>query len=145
MTISSTLRSIDQSLLNEIRSYHSHSTTSGVTPAATTASDDVGISKAAELFKALQQLQTSNPAEFKQVLTDGAAKLREAAKDESNPANTELLNDLADRFQKAADTGDLDAIQLKGHGSHHHHHHRHYQEDDQDASSSLIAGILTKN
>jgi hypothetical protein len=52
-------------------------TTGGTNTTSSTGSGDtVDFSRDSSLFSELQQLQSSNPAEFKQVLTDGAAKLQ---------------------------------------------------------------------
>jgi hypothetical protein len=143
MTIGSTLNSIDQSLLNEIRSYQPNSKTTGTNSTDASVSDQVGISQAAQLFKDLEQLQSSNPAEFKQVLTDGAAKLRDAAKQETDPAKAAFLNKLADGFQNAANTGDLSSAgPSSSYAPRGHHHHRHPAADG-DSSLNLAANILS--
>ncbi len=107
----------------------------GATQASTTSQtgvtgqDSVQVSKTAEFFQQLRQLETQNPAEFKKELSDIASKLKSAAQQESDPSQSSFLNNLADRFQKAADSGDLSALKpaqanqaASGHHGHHHHH-----------------------
>jgi hypothetical protein len=112
-SIGSILNSVNSSMLSEISSYLSTQTTSGTSSAAntnTTSSDSVNFSQVAKLFKELHQLQSSNPTEFKQVLTEAAGKLKDAAEQSSDPNEASFLNDLASKFQKAADTGDLSTL-----------------------------------
>jgi len=80
-SIGSTINSINSSLLSEISSYLSTQKTSGSTTTTntsdTTSSDRVDFSKVAELFKELKQLQSTDPAELKKVLTEAASKLKQ--------------------------------------------------------------------
>ena len=75
-----------------------------VGPAATTR-----ISRQSKLFSQLQQLETQDPAKFKQVLTDVANQLTTAAKSATG-TDQKVLTNLADKFTKAA-AGDLSALQ----------------------------------
>jgi hypothetical protein len=112
-SIGSTLSSINSSLLSEIDSYLSTQQTSGSTStnaSNATPSDGVDFSRVAQLFKELQKLQSSDPAEFKKVLTDAAQKLKDAAGQQSDPTTASFLTNLADKFQQAADTGDLSVL-----------------------------------
>jgi len=88
-----------------------------------TGQDSVQVSKTAEFFQQLRQLETQNPAEFKKELSDIASKLKNAAQQESDPSQSSFLNNLADRFQKVADTGDLSALKPPQASQGHHHHH----------------------
>jgi hypothetical protein len=84
------------------------------------------ISKFGDLLSKLQDLSAKDPAKFKQVASDIASKLKDASG--SDPR----LKDLADKFSKAAESGDMSAFQppaaaagaggASG-GGHHHHHH----------------------
>ncbi len=73
-------------------------------------SDTVEMSKPAELFSKLQQLQASDPEKLKQVLADIAEKLRDAASQKEGE-QAQRLNELADRFEAASQDGDLSALQ----------------------------------
>ena len=102
---------------------------STASPTGVTGQDSVQVSKTAEFFQQLRQLESQNPAGFKKELSDIAGKLKSAAQQESDPSQSSFLNNLADRFQKAADTGDLSALKppqgnqaVSGHHGHHHHH-----------------------
>lgn len=124
-SIGSTIHSINASLLSEISAYR-NSQTSGSTNSPSTstpAPDSVNFSQSAQLFQDLQQLQTSNPAEFKQILADAAAKFSAAASQQTNPTAANLLNNLASQFQAAASTGNLSALQPGAASGHHGHHH----------------------
>jgi hypothetical protein len=135
-----TLQSADQSLVNisslsniltnQLDPLGSLAATQASTTSQTgvTGQDSVQVSKTAEFFQQLRQLETQNPAEFKKELSDIAGKLKTAAQQESDPSQSSFLNNLADRFQKAADTGDLSALKppqanqaASGHNGHHHH------------------------
>src|SRR5260370_32429073 len=120
----------------EIGEYLSNSkaASSGGTVQSTpgSSSDKLDLSKVADVLRELQQLQTDNPAEFKQALNDAATKLKDASQQQTDPAQAKFLSDLSDRFQKAADTGDLSQLKppdgsasgsYSVHGHHHHHHH----------------------
>jgi hypothetical protein len=120
-SVSNTLNSIDSSLISEINSYLStqSSTDTSSTTASTTSnassSDSVDFSQVGTLFKELQQLQQSNPTEFKQVLEDAATKLQQAASQTTDSTQAQFLTNLADKFQSAASTGDLSDL-LPGSG-----------------------------
>ena len=127
-SIGSALNSINGSLLSEINAYRSTARSNDtVKTTAAHSPDKVDFSKAGDLFKQLQQLQSSDPAEFKQVLTDAAAKFKDAASQQTDPAAAKFLSGLADRFQKAADSGDLSSLKPPSgsngiYGPHGHHH-----------------------
>jgi hypothetical protein len=72
-------------------------------------SDTVQVSKPGELFSKLQQLQSADPEKLKAVLSDIASKLKEAAASQSG-AGADRLNELASKFEEAAQTGDLSAL-----------------------------------
>jgi len=141
-SIGSTLNSINSSLLSEIQALSSTSSSSSTAAATQSAasSDQVNFSQAADLFKQLQQLQTSNPTEFKQVLTDAATKLQTAATQQTDSQAASFLNNLASRFQTAANTGDLSALHPQSpsgtSGTHHGHHGHKAAGNDGDADDN---------
>ena len=110
-SIGSTLNSINTSLLNEIGSITSTQRMSGsastTSTSSTNSSDTVDFSEVAELFKELEHLKSSDPTKLKQVLSDAASKLKDAAGKATDSNQSNFLTDLSDKFQKAADTGDL--------------------------------------
>lgn len=68
-SIGSVLNSINGSLLSEINAYRTTSNSNDTTQTiAAQSQDKIDFSKVGDLFKQLQQLQSSDPAEFKQVL-----------------------------------------------------------------------------
>ncbi len=132
--LGSTLNSINQSLLTELSSYLSTKNTANSDSNAPVAGDSVNFSQVGQLFQELQQLQTSDPTALKKVLEDAASKFSAAAQQAADPTQASFLTNLADRFQKAADTGDLSALRQPSsstsagatygvQGHHHHHHH----------------------
>jgi hypothetical protein len=132
--LGSTLNSINQSLLTELSSYLPAKNTASTGSTAAVSGDSVNFSQVGQLFQELQQLQTSDPTALKKVLEDAATKFSTAAQQATDPTQASVLSNLADRFQKAADTGDLSALQKPSssasasgtygvQGHHHHHHH----------------------
>src|ERR1035437_2969545 len=113
-SIGSTLNSINTSLLNEISSITSTQRMSGsastTSTSSTNSSDTVDFSEVAELFKELDHLKSSDPTKLKQVLSDAASKLKDAAGKATDSNQSNFLTDLSDKFQKAADTGDLSVL-----------------------------------
>ena len=115
----------------------SSSSINGITPlnpqtTPTTASgstDDVAgvsvdISKPGQLFSQLSSLATSDPDKFKTVTADIAQKLKDAAGSKTGK-QADFLNQLADKFSAASQSGsasDLPAPRAHGHHGGHHHH-----------------------
>lgn len=138
-SIASTLNSINSSLLSEINSDLS---ASGVTASTTTnsnsssaaagsSSDSVNTSQIGQLFQELQQLETSNPADFQKVTADAASQFQQAAQQATDPAQASFLSNLADKFQQASQSGNLSAFEngVPRAGSEHHHGHHHHGGD----------------
>ena len=94
-------------------------------PAATSTS----VSDGAKLLKQLQDLQKSDPAEFKKVTADIAAQLTAAAKTAGGSEGTALTS-LASKFTQASQTGTLTPLQSG------HHHGGHHHAADADSSTS---------
>jgi hypothetical protein len=81
----------------------------------------VKVSPRAQLLAKLQDLEQSDPAQAKQVLSDMATKLRDQA-GQATGEDASRLTAMADKLQKAADTGDLSGLGPSK-GAHHGHHH----------------------
>ncbi len=146
-SIGSTLNSINQSLLSEISAYQAATQTAGPSTTQTSSStsstsDRVDLSQVGKLFQELKDLQSSDPAEFKKVLTDAATQLKNAAQQQTDPKQASFLSNLADKFQKAADSGDLSALRPDSsstgaaYGPHGHHRHHHGQAADSTNTST---------
>ena len=104
---------ISNLLTNQVDSasaVRSATTASNTSQTGAAAQDRVAFSDFLKLVQQLKQLQAQDPAAFKKELTDIAAKLKTAAQQETDPSQSSFLTNLADRFQKAADTGDLSAL-----------------------------------
>jgi hypothetical protein len=116
MTISSVVGSSSLALNTTGRA----SATSGAEGAAA----QPEVSKMGQLMSQLQQLQQSDPAKFKQVMGAISQKLKDEAAGATGQ-RAEFLGGLASRFDQAAQSGDLSALQPpaqagKAHGHHHH-------------------------
>jgi hypothetical protein len=120
----------------------SNSPGSVAAPTSTQQSDSTQLSPLAQILTTLQQLQQSNPAEYKQVTAQIATNLTSAAataQAEGNTTAATQLNQLATDFTNASQSGQLpniqDLAQAVG-GHHHHHHHAQAAASDSDTSSS---------
>ena len=96
------------------------------------ASDSSQLSPFAQLLSTLQQLEQSNPAEYKQITQKIATNLQTAAQTATSNGNTSAasqLTQLSTDFTNASTSGQLPNIQdlaqavSGGGGEHHHHHH----------------------
>ena len=120
----------------------SNSPGSVVASTSTQQSDSTQLSPLAQILTTLQQLQQSNPTEYKQVTAQIATNLTSAAATAQADGNTTAatqLNQLATDFTNASQSGQLpniqDLAQAVG-GHHHHHHHAQAAASDSDTSSS---------
>jgi hypothetical protein len=108
--------------------------------------DNSQLSPFAQLMSTLQQLQQSNPTQYKQVTQQIATNLQTAAQTAQSQGNSTVatqLNQLATDFTNASTTGQLPNIQdlaqavgATGAAHGHHHHHHHSSSSDADSSSS---------
>ena len=89
-------------------------TTSAADTVAPTASsqtsDSASFSKLSDFFSKLQQLQSSDPAKFKEICADIAEKLKAAAQQLGDTPGGKMLSDLAAKFESAAQTGDVSQL-----------------------------------
>lgn len=102
----------------------------GGTSQTSSLSDSNQLSPLARLLGDLQALQQTDPAKYKDVTSQIAAKLKSAADADTASGNTSgasQLNQLASDFNTASSTGQLPNIQdlAKAAGGGHHHHHGH--------------------
>lgn len=138
---SSYLQSILSSTLQNNNAAGNSSSSAGVS--SVTAQPENGqLSPFAQLMSTLQQLQQSNPTEYKQVTQQIATNLKNAAQTataDGNSTQAAQLNQLATDFTSASQNGQLpniqDLAQAIG-GGHHHHHHAHGASNDADSSST---------
>ena len=79
--------------------------TSSTTSASAASSDSASTSGAAELFKELEQLSTSNPAEFKKITASISQQLAAASKNSTDPQQAQALSNLATSFSNASQSG----------------------------------------
>jgi hypothetical protein len=137
---SSYLQSILSSALQNTSSTGSSSSSTG-TSSVTAQSENGQLSPFAQLMSTLQQLQQSNPTEYKQVTQQIATNLQNAAKTataDGNSTQATQLNQLATDFTSASQSGQLPNMQdlAQAVGGGHHHHHAHAASSDADSSSS---------
>ena len=105
------------------------------------ATDSAQLSPMATLLNQLQQLQQTDPTKFKSVMSSIADTLKADAQNATGP-KAQHLNDLANKFSQAAQTGQMPDLQppgqQQGASGHHHHHHQvqSYQEGSSSATSS---------
>jgi hypothetical protein len=121
------------------------STSSSSVSATSSQQQDSGqLSPFAQLMSELQQLQQSNPTEYKQVTQQIATNLQNAAQTATTDGNTSAatqLNTLATDFTNASQSGQLPNVSdlaqaIGGGGHHHHHHHGGSSSSSTDSSSS---------
>jgi hypothetical protein len=120
-------------------------------PSGTTSSsqsDSAQLSSFAQLASTLQQLQETDPAEYKQVTQEIATNLQSAAQTAQSQGNSSAagqLTQLASDFTSASQTGQLPNLQdlsqavggsTGGSGGHHHHHQAEAASSDSTSSSS---------
>lgn len=112
--------------------------------------DNPQLSPFAQLMSTLQQLQQSNPAEYKQVTQQISTNLQTAAQTATTQGNTTLanqLNQLSTDFSNASTSGQLpniqDLAQAMGGASGHHHHHGHGHAESSDSSSDSTSSSST--
>jgi len=146
--VSSYLQSIVTSTLqNAGVTPNSSSTTSITSPALTFLSDNSNMSPFAQLMSTLQQLQQSDPSKYQQVTEQIATNLQSAAQTAQSQGNTAAanqLNQLAQDFTNASQSGQLPSLSdLVKAGGHHHHHHFHGSSER--ASSGSTTGTSSSS
>jgi hypothetical protein len=72
--------------------------------------DSISLSGQGLLISRLQSLQASDPAKFKEVLTQAAGQLQAAARQEGDTPRGQALSELATKFQNVANGGDLSQL-----------------------------------
>jgi hypothetical protein len=135
------LEQVVASVLQNTGVTSSTASTSGAGSAAQ--SDSSRLSPFAQLVSSLQQLQQSNPTEYKQVTAEIATDLQtgaQTAQSQGNSAAANQLSQLATDFSSASKSGQLpnlqDLAQAIGGGGRHHHHH---SESSSDSSSTAAS------
>ena len=97
-----------------------------------TGAASTSISTPGQFFSEMQQLSQSNPTEFKTVAA-AVAKSFQTAASQATGSQAQFLNNLANQFTQAAQTGTMPSpqgaqsgaqgSQSSSTGGHHHHHH----------------------
>ncbi|HEX3744084.1 MAG TPA: hypothetical protein VHW09_09140 [Bryobacteraceae bacterium] len=136
-----------QSILSTVLQGGASASPGGVSALSSQPPDNGQLSPFAQLLSSLQQLQQSNPTEYKQVTQQIATNLQNAAQTATSEGNTAAANQLttlASDFTTASQNGQLpnisDLAQAIGGAGHHHHHGGHHAESssatDSDSSTS---------
>ena len=118
--------------------------TATATSSGSVPTDSSAISSFANLMSELQQLQQNDPTKFKAVMADIASTLKTDAQNATG-SQASALNNLAAKFDQAAQTVQMPNLQPQGQqgaGGHHHHHHhvQSYQSQAADGTSSAASG-----
>ena len=111
--------------------------TATATSSGSVPTDSSAISSFANLMSELQQLQQNDPTKFKAVMADIASTLKTDAQNATG-SQASALNNLAAKFDQAAQTGQMPNLQPQGQqeaGGHHHHHH-HVQSYQSQAANT---------
>lgn len=151
------INSLNQTYLQSI--FNSTLQQAGISTGGTSSSNPVlsvqqadhqQLSPLAQMMSQLQQLQQSDPSQYQQVTAQIAKNLQSAASTATASGNTAAatqLNQLANDFTQASQTGQLpniqDLAQAAGSGYHHHGHHHHVHGADADSSASSSASSST--
>jgi hypothetical protein len=99
--------------------------------------DSAQISGPGQLFSQLQQLQQQDPTKFQQLVSTIANQLQSASQ-QSTGIQANFLSELASKFQTAATTGNLTALQPSHHG---HHAHGTYNAQGQTTPTATLPGV----
>jgi len=125
-------------------------TSSSSSSSPVTQADSGGLSPFAQIMSELQQLQQSNPAQYKQVTQQIATNLQSAAQTAQADGNTTAatqLNQIASDFSSASQSGQLpnmqDLAQAVGGGHHHHHFHGAQSGSDSQGLNQLLSALQT--
>lgn len=136
-------------------SYNRTANTNSVAASAQTLTDDSSpqISAGAQFLSRLQQLQQTDPDQFKQLMgkiADGLQKAAQQASANGNTSEADKLNALSNQFKTASQTGqmpDLTSQQQTALAGHHHghhggHHHAQVASSDSTTDPSTQTDLL---
>jgi hypothetical protein len=103
------------------------------------AQSSANISGPGQLLSNLQQLQTQNPTQFQQLVSQIANQLQTAAQQAQGPLSS-FLSNLSTNFQSVASGGNLSQLQPQQQQEHHHHHaHQAYGQETQNQPQGVAA------
>ena len=113
------------------------SNTTGGQGSGGTTQSSATISGPGQLLSDLQQLQTQDPTQFTQLVSQIASQLQTAAQ-QTQGQQSDFLSNLASKFQSVANGGSLSQLQPQQSGGHHHHHvQQAYSQNSQDQSQGV--------
>ncbi len=78
-----------------------------------------GIQDSGAMMHALEDLEKSDPAKFKAVTAQISTDLAAQAAKSTDPQQSKMLTDMADKFSQASKTGDMSSLKPKGGRGHH--------------------------
>ena len=156
MTISNLSQIQPQNLWAELTQLGNSSGTSSSSSATLPQDPTPQLSTASQFLSNLQNLQTTNPGQFKQVTQGLATELQNMAQAATSAGNTSAagaLTRLASDFQTASQTGqmpsteqlqtDASGLASSTQGAHHGHHHHHSYSGQGESSSSTSSSTST--
>ena len=84
-------------------------------------SDEVSLNnssmaKGMAFFQKMEELQSTDPAKFKEIMSDLASKLKAAAEEATDPKQKEFLTKMSEDFATSAETGKMPEKPAHGHG-----------------------------
>lgn len=143
------LSNIGQMLLSGITGHRHNSGTASTGSTTTAGADNSQLSPFAQLMTTLQQLQQSNPAEYKQLTATLSSDLQAAAKNAQSNGDADeanALNQLAASFNQASQSGQLPSFmqqstQAGASGHPHHHHHGALGQDLNSISQNILSNL----
>jgi hypothetical protein len=153
MSSISSINNLSSSYLQQLLATNTNSTAknqNGASTSSVTAQpENSQLSPFAQLMSTLQQLQQTNPAEYKQVTAQIAANLQTAAQTattEGNSSQATQLSQLANDFTSASQSGQLPNMQdlAQAIGGGHHHHHSHAASSSSDSTSTSTSSQLSQ-
>jgi hypothetical protein len=74
------------------------------------------MAKGMAFFQQMEELQSSDPQKFKEVMADLSSKLKAAAEEATDPKQKEFLTKMSEDFATAAETGKMPEKPQHGHG-----------------------------
>jgi hypothetical protein len=97
-------------LLASSQSFQANSASNASSNSAVSSSDASSLSGPGQLFKELESLSKSDPAEFKKITGQIANQLQNAASQSTNSSEATFLNQLATAFSNASQTGNFSSL-----------------------------------
>ena len=136
MDISAVKSTINVYDINAVAQSNAANSSSSVSSSDATTSQ---LSGPARWMSELANLQKTDPDKFKQVTSEISDKLKQEASSATSQQAT-FLNNLADKFSQASQSGSMSSLQppagVQGHHGHHHHVQQYASQQQQQSANS---------